>query len=304
MEAAPNAAAAESVASAPVPAAAGLTPTTFAEAMQLANVLASSGMVPKDYIGRPGAVFAAMELGRSVGLSPMQSLQGIASINGRPTIFGDTALAVVMRHRDFVSIAEYSPDEAKKHGFGKCVLTRRGQAPIERRFSVDDAIAAKLKGKEGPWSTYESRMLQMRARSWALRDLFPDALKGLAIYEEAIDVTGSSSVVEERPSLADMTPKATAPDAPAAEVPPIDVSQPFVSMLTKVDVESGKKKDGSDYTVYRVTFGGADSGEPIFKASTFDSGLGESAVAAQGHKVRCSVRPRGKSFELLSIESV
>lgn len=304
MEAAPNAAAAESVASAPVPAAAGLTPTTFAEAMQLANVLASSGMVPKDYIGRPGAVFAAMELGRSVGLSPMQSLQGIASINGRPTIFGDTALAVVMRHRDFVSIAEYSPDEAKKHGFGKCVLTRRGQAPIERRFSVDDAIAAKLKGKEGPWSTYESRMLQMRARSWALRDLFPDALKGLAIYEEAIDVTGSSSVVEERPSLADMTPKATAPDAPAAEVPPIDVSQPFVSMLTKVDVESGKKKDGSDYTVYRVTFGGADSGEPIFKTSTFDSGLGESAVAAQGYKVRCSVRPRGKSFELLSIESV
>jgi hypothetical protein len=47
---------------------------------------------------------------------------------------------------------------------------------------------------------YTKRMLQMRARAWALRDVFTDVLKGLSMAEEAMDTPpamfmGSADVV-------------------------------------------------------------------------------------------------------------
>ena len=66
-----------------------------------------------------------------------------------------------------------------------CTLRRRGEARvIERRFSADDARRARLWGKPGPWSDYPQRMLQMRARAFALRDGFADVLGGLYLREE------------------------------------------------------------------------------------------------------------------------
>jgi hypothetical protein len=55
------------------------------------------------------------------------------------------------------------------------------------QFSVTDAKKAQLWGKGGPWSQYARRMLQMRARGFALRDAFPDVLRGLITAEEAQD---------------------------------------------------------------------------------------------------------------------
>jgi hypothetical protein len=59
---------------------------------------------------------------------------------------------------------------------------------LTRSFSVADAKKASLWGKAGPWSNYPKRMLQMRARSWALRDAFPDVLRGIGIKEEQHDI--------------------------------------------------------------------------------------------------------------------
>lgn len=57
----------------------------------------------------------------------------------------------------------------------------------ERTFTKDDAIKSKLWGKAGPWQQYPDRMLQMRARGFAIRDAFPDAIKGIITYEELRD---------------------------------------------------------------------------------------------------------------------
>jgi len=70
-----------------------------------------------------------------------------------------------------------------------CIVYRKGEDPHTREFSQLDAITARLWGKPGPWSSYPKRMLQMRARSWALRDKFSDNLSGIMAWEEAIDCT-------------------------------------------------------------------------------------------------------------------
>ena len=71
-----------------------------------------------------------------------------------------------------------------------CKTSRKGKdANVVARFSVADAKKAGLWGKAGPWSQYPKRMLQLRARGFALRDAFPDVLKGLVTAEEAQDYT-------------------------------------------------------------------------------------------------------------------
>jgi hypothetical protein len=78
-----------------------------------------------------------------------------------------------------------------------CTAKRRGyEKPTVVRFSVADAKKAGLWGKTGPWSQYSKRMLQLRARGFALRDAFPDVLKGLVTAEEAQDYPTTPAAAE------------------------------------------------------------------------------------------------------------
>lgn len=159
-----------------------LTPTSLEEAMKFAEIMSKSTIVPKEYYNKPGDILVAVQMGAEIGLSPMQALQNIASINGKPSIYGDAALALVKSHPQFEDIREYIKD-----GVAYCEVKRKGQSLHVATFSEEDAKKAKLWGKPGPWQQYPERMLKMRARGFALRDTFPDALKGLITAEEARD---------------------------------------------------------------------------------------------------------------------
>jgi hypothetical protein len=103
-----------------------------------------------------------------------------------------------------------------------CRAKRRGQdAVVESRFSVDDAKRAHLWGKAGPWTQYPSRMLQLRARGFCLRDAFPDVLKGLITVEEAKDYP-TTEVVEP----AEKKPVAQVTGGEDAEHKPVPKSEP------------------------------------------------------------------------------
>lgn len=161
-----------------------LKPSNLDEAMRMAELMANSSLVPKNYQGKAGDVLIAVGMGAEVGLAPMAALQSIAVINGRPCIWGDGALAVARIHPQFENIEE-TYDAATSTA--TCTIIRSNQSPCVRTFSKMDAERAGLWKKDGVWQTYPQRMLQMRARAWALRDAFADALKGLAIREEVED---------------------------------------------------------------------------------------------------------------------
>ena len=69
-----------------------------------------------------------------------------------------------------------------------CTIKRKGEEPVARTFTMADAQKAGLANKQGPWTQYPKRMMQMRARAYALRDVFPDVLRGVEIAEEARDM--------------------------------------------------------------------------------------------------------------------
>jgi hypothetical protein len=149
----------------------------------------TSDFAPKDFRGKPESCLLAIQHGAELGLSPMQSLHAIAVVNGRPSVYGDTALAVCKGSPVCEWVRETIERRRRAHG-GVCQAKRRGDAqPVESRFGVAEAKKAGLWGKQGPWTQYPRRMLQMRARGFALRDAFPDVLRGLVTAEEAADYT-------------------------------------------------------------------------------------------------------------------
>jgi hypothetical protein len=165
----------------------GLALQSVTDAMKFSETVANSDFAPKDFRGKPASCMLAIQCGAEIGLAPLQSLQSIAVVNGRPSVYGDAALAVCKAS----AVCEYVIESIEGDGeqmVATCTAQRRGYPqPTVVKFSVADAKKASLWGKTGPWSQYPRRMLQMRARGFALRDAFPDVLKGLVTAEEAQD---------------------------------------------------------------------------------------------------------------------
>lgn len=174
----------------------GIVINSFDELVRFSQTVATSGIAPKG-LEKPEAIFVAVQMGLEVGLTPMASLQNVAVVNGRPTIWGDAQLAVCRSTGELEIFEEWfevdgqkslrNPTEYKDGTMAICHVKRVGQPATETAFSVADAKKAGLWGKAGPWSQYPFRMLKARARSYALRDSFGDALKGFRSAEEARD---------------------------------------------------------------------------------------------------------------------
>lgn len=181
----------------------GFAPATITEAMEFSKMLSESAMVPRQYQGKPQDIMVCVQWGYEIGLAPMQALQNIAVINGKPSVYGDAAMALVQASPVCEDIEEYFEGEGTPNPIAVCVAKRKGRKPVVAKFSVEDAKRAGLWGKQGPWTAYPKRMMQMRARGFALRDAFPDVLKGLITAEEAQDYPDEAKPKQPR----DITPR-------------------------------------------------------------------------------------------------
>jgi hypothetical protein len=184
-----------------------LTPTNLQEAVQYARLISNSGFIPTQFRGKPEDILVAVQWGAELGLPPLQALQNIAVINGRPTLWGDAALAVVQQHPQYEWISEKVEEKENGQVVATCTIKRAGHQPHSAEFSLDMAKQAGLLGRQGPWQQYPKRMLQMRARGFAIRDVFADALRGLITREEAMDYKIVDAVIPEETVTAAPAPQ-------------------------------------------------------------------------------------------------
>lgn len=165
-----------------------LSPQTFDQALTFSKYLADSDLVPKDFKGKPANCLIAMQWGAELGLKPLQSLQNLAVINGRPALWGDAVIALVLAS----PVCEYVTEDDDGNT-AYCRVKRKGGQEQVRSFSMEDAQKAGLTSKQGPWAQYPRRMRQMRARAFALRDVFPDVLRGMPVAEELQDMANAGA---------------------------------------------------------------------------------------------------------------
>jgi hypothetical protein len=136
----------------------------------------------------PEQCLVRLQAGLELGLSPIWSITNIMVVNGRPSVWGDAMLGLVLRHPDCEDVIETIENEGTDEETAVCEVHRRGRVPVIRKFSVADVRRAGLDKKyQSVHGPYPQRMRQMRARSWALRDAFADTLRGLAVVEEMRD---------------------------------------------------------------------------------------------------------------------
>lgn len=169
-----------------------IVPQDAEQAFRMASMIHKSGMAPRD-MQSPEKIVTAIIAGMEIGLKPFQAVQSFAVVNGRPTIWGDAALGLVQAS-GFLADFEEEVDGDGDAMVATCRAKRSDRkSPIIRQFSVADAKAAGLWKKQGPWTQYPKRMLQLRARAFCIRDGFPDVLKGIGIHEEVADYSGPST---------------------------------------------------------------------------------------------------------------
>ena len=194
------------------------------DAWRFANIAFTSGLAPKGFKNVASVMIAVM-MGAELGMTPMASIQNIAVINGRPSLWGDIMLALVRQSGLFdEEVFEETCDDSLDGGTGFCTVRRKpdGKA-ITRKFSMLDAERAKLLAKDATWHTYPQRMLMFRPRSWALRDAFGDVLMGLRSAEEERDIPDDVPAEEPVSSLEQLTEKLK---EPAAVEPDESLNQP------------------------------------------------------------------------------
>jgi len=207
-----------------------IAPTNISEAMEYSKMIASSCFCPATMKGKPGDILVAMQLGAEIGLSPMQALQNIAVINGKPCVYGDAALAVVISSPNYISHKEWfegSIAEGNLTAF--CSVLRRNSEEYIKSFSMEEAKKAGLWTKAGVWQQYPTRMLQMRARSFAIRDKFADALRGINIREEVEDYNKPVK----RVSLVNFPKKRV--DQIEIIVPPTDLETEYLNFISEIE---------------------------------------------------------------------
>lgn len=248
-----------------------IMPTSLDEVARMAKLAIMAGLViaPKKKYGEDDdqqatdadktTAIATMIIlhGLEVGLPPMQALQTIALVNGRPLIYGDAVPALLWRAGFKIDETINGEGEQKT---ARCVITRPDGTKVQRSFSVADALKANLldrrqtvkrwvkdwnnpNGKkvqkdvdnDAPWFRFEDRMLAMRARGFAVKDGASDVTRGLYLREE----------YDEPESIVDITPPTVnaldIPDPPAVAAPVDEIPDPpaqdvseqrFLDMLT------------------------------------------------------------------------
>ena len=154
----------------------------MADMVTKAEIMIRSGFLPKAY-QKPEAVIMACTIGAELGFSPMQSLNVINVIDGKPTLGINGCLALVQKNGGFIETLELSDTTCKIR------VSRPGRPEHIEEYTLVDASRAGLTGKQN-WVKMPKNMLYARATSNGIRRVYADILSGLYTTEEMQDATG------------------------------------------------------------------------------------------------------------------
>ena len=163
----------------------GLVLNTLEDMKTVAQIILQSKLAPASF-DTAEKIFVGLQTGAEIGLKPMQALNSIVVIKGKPTLWGDAPLGLVKRSGLLLEFEEKVTGEGDDMvAYVKSVRTDANRnCSVETTFSVADAKTAGLWKKPGPWTTHPKRMLTYKARAFNLRDNFPDVLFGMHMTEE------------------------------------------------------------------------------------------------------------------------
>ncbi|NKS41716.1 hypothetical protein GS496_14260 [Rhodococcus hoagii] len=203
-------------------------------AYELASKLANTALVPAMYQKKPDDATAAILYGAELGLNPIQSLQQIFVVQGKPAIYARTMVALLKTRGYLIETIE-STDTS---------VTVRGTDPQtgiveESTWTIDRAKKAGYTSNK-KYDTDPQAMLYAKAATEVARKIAPDVLLGIAHSREELELDAPVLATSER-----VKPKARGIAAleaaltPAAETEPaLDADSLLAAVEQAPDIES------------------------------------------------------------------
>lgn len=155
---------------------------------------------------RAGAIAngtGAILYGVEIGLSPMQALNNVIVIKGKPSLYADTMVALVQAAGHEIWTVESTETRAVVCG------RRAGSEQVETvEFTMERARKAGYAQRNENYQKDPIAMLYARAASIACRRTAPEVLKGIPAFEEIQDDTRTQR-----------------PGAPPVAAPPVTVAE-------------------------------------------------------------------------------
>ena len=150
-------------------------PQDMNQAMQLAEVLAKSGLLPM-HIKNKEAAFLVIATGRELGLTAMQSLRSIHVISGKTCLSADLIAALCKSRPDVCTYFRLVHSDAT---YAEYTTLRAGELkPTTLRFTIEQAKKAGVLGNP-TWTKFPDAMLRARCMTALARAVYPDLAMGL-----------------------------------------------------------------------------------------------------------------------------
>lgn len=208
----------------------------FEAGQRIANMFSQSNLVPANFKGDIGSCLIALNMANRMGADPLQVMQSLYIVHGKPSFSSAFLIACFNRCGRFSTIRYRMQGTKGKDNWG-CVAYSTELATGELVEGVEVTIGmAKAEGwwskkdrngnETSKWQTMPELMLRYRAATFLIRSVAPDIALGFPTTEEAIDITDQTTVVSNTtaPSTLDEVAKAAVEEqAKAAE--PVSVVQ-------------------------------------------------------------------------------
>lgn len=156
--------------------------SALSAAYKLGSALAATSFVPKEFRGKPEECAAAILYGDEVGLTPMQALQAVYVVSGRPGLYARVMVALVQSRGH--EVEQVSASDAKV-----VVRGRRAGSDVwvVSEWTTERARRAGYTQNK-KYETDPQAMLYARAAGEVCRKVAPDALAGLAYTVEELQL--------------------------------------------------------------------------------------------------------------------
>lgn len=165
---------------------------SFNTALRMAQCLASSTVVPKEYHGNVGNCMIAIEMASRINTSPMMVMQNLYIVNGRPAWSSQWIIAMINSSRRYKTELQFEFGRDKADGGLSCRAWAEDYSghkvygpKITMNMANDEGWTSKNGSK---WKTMPDVMIQYRAASFFGRMNCPDMIMGIYSQEEVLDM--------------------------------------------------------------------------------------------------------------------
>lgn len=194
-----------------------------------AKAMAVSNLLPVAYQNHPENVLVALEQGRALGIAPIQAMNQINVIKGKPALSADLIAALVRRagHR-----LRVEGDDT----YAQVTIIRADDPdyiPKPVRWDMERAKRAGLLGNPS-WQKYPAAMLRARAISEAARAWANDALYGFIYTPEELD---NNWLPDSDPDTGEPVHTAPAPVSVQSQVPQPHPTAPKPDLLNQAQID-------------------------------------------------------------------